>query len=238
MKTSAVLILSGAKIGRLYLSIMRAFRFGVLLLCIFFAQSLCVGFAQTTAPSPGDMIVAARLLTYVRPTYPATAKEGSFHSLNFAAKLGTDGKLHNLTPLGAPDDFQQAAIDAASQWVYVPYSLDGQPIEMNVVISVTFSSQEHRPGLDKPLRVSDSMMARLVDKQPQPTYPQTDAKGSVVLSAIIGKDGRIGSVQVVSGPAPLQSPSLDAARQWIYKPYLFDGVPVEVQTTITFNFSR
>jgi len=213
-------------------------RRATLAFCAFSAPLSPLAWGQTDGPRPTIGVVAAQLTSYVRPAFPATAKGGTFHVVTLGARLGADGRLHDLKPFGEGDEFLQAAIDAASQWVYVPYSLNGKAIDMDAVVSVDFSSQEHRTGLDKPLRISDPMMARLADKQPQPSYPQTDAKGAVVLLATIGKDGRVGNLQLVSGPAPLRSASLEAARQWTYKPYLFDGVPVEIQTSIMFNFAR
>ena len=53
-----------------------------------------------------------------------------------------------------------------------------------------------------------------------------------MLNAVIGKDGSVEKLIVVSGPKELQESSLDAVRQWTYKPYLVNGDPVEVKTTI------
>ncbi|MGB8028278.1 MAG: M56 family metallopeptidase [Terracidiphilus sp.] len=69
-----------------------------------------------------------------------------------------------------------------------------------------------------------------------PKYPD-DAKkariqGTVVLTAIIGKDGTVEQLAVVSGPKELQQSSLDAVRQWVYKPFLVNGEPVVVKTTV------
>jgi TonB family protein len=71
-----------------------------------------------------------------------------------------------------------------------------------------------------------------------PVYPP-DAKrdhvsGAVVLSATIGKDGTVGNVKVVQSVRDdVDSSAMDAVRQWTYKPYLLNGDPVEVDTTIT-----
>jgi TonB family protein len=74
-----------------------------------------------------------------------------------------------------------------------------------------------------------------------PVYPQ-DAKdahvqGAVVLRAIISKTGTIRDLQVVSGPPELTDSAKDAVNQWRYKPYLLNGEPTEVETTITVNYS-
>jgi len=58
----------------------------------------------------------------------------------------------------------------------------------------------------------------------------------VTLSMVIRKDGTVTDVEVESGPAELTAAAVDAARQWRYRPYLFFGRPVEIQTTKQFNF--
>jgi TonB family protein len=90
-------------------------------------------------------------------------------------------------------------------------------------------------------RVSGGIMAGNVLSRVTPVYPQ-DAKdqkisGTVVLHAIIGKDGAISQLDAVSGPAELRQSALDAVKQWVYKPYLLNGQPTEVETTITVNYS-
>ena len=74
-----------------------------------------------------------------------------------------------------------------------------------------------------------------------PVYPN-DARaahisGTVVLHAIIGKDGNVEKLVVVSGPKELQTSALDAVKQWTYKPYLLNGNPTEVETTIHVNYN-
>jgi protein TonB len=59
----------------------------------------------------------------------------------------------------------------------------------------------------------------------------------VVLQATISKEGRVANLRVVSGPAMLQQAALDAVKDWRYKPYLLDDVPVEVETTINVVFT-
>lgn len=95
------------------------------------------------------------------------------------------------------------------------------------------------PAAPKHVDVKAAAM-NLVTKVP-PVYPE-DAKkakitGSVVLAAVIGKDGMVESLKVVSGPAPLQQSALDAVKQWKYKPFLLNGDPIEVKTNITIVYT-
>lgn len=78
-------------------------------------------------------------------------------------------------------------------------------------------------------------------KKVSPKYP-ADAKkariqGTVVLDAVIGKDGAIEHLSVKSGPAELQQSALDAVRQWEYQPFLLNGDPIEVKTTINVMYT-
>jgi TonB family protein len=91
------------------------------------------------------------------------------------------------------------------------------------------------------LQVSGSVIAGQAISQTPPVYPQ-EAKeghiqGTVVLKATIGKTGNVDHLSVVSGPKELMQSAIDAVSQWKYKPYLLNGQPVEVETTINVNFS-
>jgi TonB family protein len=81
---------------------------------------------------------------------------------------------------------------------------------------------------------------KLVTNVP-PVYPveakKAKIQGTVLLSTIIGKDGAVENLSVVSGPSALQAAALDAVRQWRYEPFLLNGDPVEVETTIKIVFT-
>jgi protein TonB len=62
-------------------------------------------------------------------------------------------------------------------------------------------------------------------------------QGDVVLSAVISTNGTIENLQLVSGHPMLVPAALAAVKQWQYKPYLLNGQPVEVETTITVIFA-
>jgi protein TonB len=73
-----------------------------------------------------------------------------------------------------------------------------------------------------------------------PEYPklarQTGARGAVKLTATVGKDGKVKSVKVLSGHPMLQAAAVEAVKQWVYKPTLLSGQPVETDTEIVLNF--
>jgi protein TonB len=91
------------------------------------------------------------------------------------------------------------------------------------------------------VRVSQGVNQGMVLHKVQPVYPPlartARVQGSVVLSAIIGKDGTIQNLHVVSGHPLLTQAALDAVKQWRYRPYILNGEPVEVDTQVTVNFT-
>jgi len=60
--------------------------------------------------------------------------------------------------------------------------------------------------------------------------------GEVVLQAIISKDGEIKELSLVRGHPMLAPAAIGAVRQWRYRPFLLNGEPVEVETTVTVTF--
>jgi len=85
--------------------------------------------------------------------------------------------------------------------------------------------------------VAPSVATAALISRVDPDYPP-DARiqGTVVLCAVIAKDGGIDRLEYVSGPALLIGSAMDAARQWRYKRTLLDGKPVEVETRIFVDF--
>jgi periplasmic protein TonB len=91
------------------------------------------------------------------------------------------------------------------------------------------------------VRIGGNVEASKLVEQVQPVYPliakAAHIQGTVVLHAIIGKDGTIQQLQYVSGPAMLTQAAMSAVRQWRYKATILDGEPTEVDTTISVMFT-
>lgn len=88
--------------------------------------------------------------------------------------------------------------------------------------------------------VSGAVVEGMLIHKVAPEYPITAKRahitGTVVLKAIIGTNGRLRDIKPVSGPEALQGSAMQAVYQWRYRPYIFDGKPVEVMTTINVVF--
>jgi len=74
-----------------------------------------------------------------------------------------------------------------------------------------------------------------------PTYPpeagRARIEGTVVLLAVIAKDGSVEDVRVKSGLSVLAQAAIEAVKQWRYRPYLLNGEPIEVDSQITIDFT-
>jgi TonB family protein len=97
----------------------------------------------------------------------------------------------------------------------------------------------------KNIAVTSGVATGNLIKQVRPTYRMADKtmglSGIVVLGAVIGKDGHIRDLEVLTGPSKSMCKAAEeAVAQWEYRPYLLNGNPVEVNTTINvvFNLGR
>ncbi len=92
-----------------------------------------------------------------------------------------------------------------------------------------------------PVAVSSGLMAGHILTKVTPKYPEAAKKakiqGTVLLDAVIGTDGTVEKLTVASGPDELRPSALDAVRQWTYQPFLLNGDPVEVKTTVEITYT-
>jgi TonB family protein len=107
----------------------------------------------------------------------------------------------------------------------------------NVVIA---NSQPGAPSINAAERAPLSTTIPLSGSMADGTYPvlaqQMKVQASVVLQALIGADGLIQDLRVLTGPAILSAAAQEAVRPWHFKPYLQNGQPVETKAKITVNF--
>jgi TonB family protein len=107
---------------------------------------------------------------------------------------------------------------------------------------VVQSAASNAPTVNASEKVSLSPeTAQAVIRPVNPDYPllarQMKVQGSVILEALIGRDGSIQDLRVISGPAILAAAAREAVRQWRFKPYLQDGQAVDTQARIVVNFT-
>jgi protein TonB len=101
--------------------------------------------------------------------------------------------------------------------------------------------KETKAATPQRIRVGGNVIQANLIRKVTPLYPplakQARIQGVVRFTAIIGKDGTIQNLQLVSGHPLLVEAAKQAVTQWQYKPTLLNGEPVEVVTTIEVNFT-
>ncbi len=115
---------------------------------------------------------------------------------------------------------------------------------------LVISAPESTPGEFVPVpspppphaqRIGGAVMQSQLLSQAKPVYPPlakaARVQGTVTFETLIGADGHVQNLQLVSGPPLLVPASMEAVQQWVYKPTLLNGNPVEVITTVDVNFT-
>jgi peptidyl-prolyl cis-trans isomerase A (cyclophilin A) len=95
--------------------------------------------------------------------------------------------------------------------------------------------------LPKRIVISPGVAQAFLVQKTAPAYPieakNAGIEGKVMLEAVIGTDGHVEDLKVVSGPDLLQQAALDAVKTWRYRPYLLNGQPIEVRTIVNVIFT-
>jgi TonB family protein len=115
------------------------------------------------------------------------------------------------------------------------------PTESEVTLTFIAPNAAFSGGTPDRIKVGGNVQSAKLVRQPRPMYPpeakEARIQGVVKLSAVIGKDGTIKTLDVISGDPLLVPSALDAVRQWVYQTTLLNGNPVEVQTQIDVNYT-
>ena len=105
---------------------------------------------------------------------------------------------------------------------------------------VSAQAQTYTVAKPKKLRVSSGVAEGLKTHDVTPKYPrearEKGIQGDVLLQATIDTKGNITNLNAVQGDPILVEASIKAVKQWRYKPYVLNGEPVEVETTIKIQF--
>ena len=105
------------------------------------------------------------------------------------------------------------------------------------------AAQNQPPAKPIPTRVrmGGNVTVKILKHKVNPSYPQEARKdriqGTVRLHVIIGRDGRVQHLELISGHPVLAKAAIEAVRQWGYRPTLLNGEPVEVDTVVDVVFS-
>jgi TonB family protein len=92
-----------------------------------------------------------------------------------------------------------------------------------------------------PRKISQGLLEGSVIKRRMPAYPLTarsmNAIGKVEVRIVISEGGRVIEATAISGHPALRTAAVDAAREWVYKPTMLNGIPTKVETVLTFTFA-
>jgi len=167
----------------------------------------------------------------VRQTAPATAQASEMYE-------GRVVPPRTIPPgIFVPNDREDPGYINSSVLAAGPAGLTGTGCDpLNCGHAQTVVQQAAQPVR----RISGGVMEGMLVRRVLPLYPAmaraTRTAGRVELQATISRAGTIENLRVVSGPSLLIQAAIDAVTQWRYRPYLLNGEPVEVETTINVDF--
>jgi protein TonB len=185
----------------------------------------------------------SRIISLPVPAGPPVASQPHSPTPSTSNFVGTALQTPHWIPRGVPvvDDHGAAPIPNGLPTLEGATGPVGDPNRvLNSILGPTNRALiPIRPAVRPPQRVSVMMEGLLIHRVEPPYPPLAKAariQGTVQLQAIIGKNGAIQNLQVLSGHPMLVTAAVEAVHQWRYRPYLLNGEPVEVETQITVNF--
>jgi len=162
------------------------------------------------------------------------------------------GDVENVEVVSGDPVLARAAVDAVKKWKSKPFIKNGKPVKVSTKVPLDFAfsdkisdtpspaSSGNATATPKRVQVAQGVSQGLLVHKVTPVYPATArqdrVQGTVLLRAVIGKDGRIHELTRISGPKELVGAAIGAVQQWRYKPYMLNNEPVEVETQVVVNF--
>lgn len=200
----------------------------------------------------------------VIPQYPPEALQAKISGdVILAVLYSTRGEVTWCGRILGDPILVKTAMQAVAQWKFKPIKEQGKEIRGITYVGFDFHASEARiltyfpfgiweespestltsgkPAVAR-VRVRSGVVAGTKVGGPNPVYPATAkhdrVQGAVVLRAVIDKQGHISMLQVMQSPREdLSISSIEAVKKWQYKPYTLEGQAVEVETTITVNYT-
>jgi TonB family protein len=182
----------------------------------------------------------------VRGSVPAATTEGISHNSEVVTPPEAPGAA---TP--QPPKAESSSTPAPATTPVEPQAVAGtsrqrsrQMVMLNraaaTEAAVEASKNASSAGGEPPMNVAPSVMEANLISSRVPVYPGAAKaeriEGPVIVQAIISKDGTVSRVYAIEGDRQLREAAADAVRKRRYKPYLLNGRPVDVATTVTVDF--
>ena len=228
------------------------------LVFLFFSIGTC---AQNVVPTPAGQSAAASgnqrpdstkldILRAVVPAYPLDATKLKLQGLVvLTADIDENGEIQRVSVVSGDAMLAKAATQAVEQWKFEPFIKGGKAVKVSASLPFDFifiDNSSAVPHIDdaamKIIWVSEDPSHVRTLNRVQPAYPplakEARVQGAVLLTVVIGKDGGIRQVNVLSGHPLLVEAAVAAVKQWRYQPYLLNGEPVEIQSQISVVFTH
>lgn len=209
--------------------------------------------SPTASPIPADS-TALELVSAPPPDYPLEAAAKGLQGIAWIQlHISESGDVASTEILSGDPILANAAALAMKQWKFKPFIRDGRPVRVSRKMSYNFEikgkgadpcavveaasavNQAHQH-----IRLSQAVMEGALVHRVEPEYPMIarakNVQGTVILEMNIGEDGRVADLKALCGPPELIPAALAAVRQWRYRPYIYEGKPVAVETTVKVRF--
>ncbi|HEY6272897.1 MAG TPA: energy transducer TonB [Terriglobales bacterium] len=216
--------------------------------------------AGETSSVPADS-TAIELINAPEPDYPLEAAAKRVQGkVVVQLHISETGDVENTDIVSGDPVLAAAAERAMKTWKFKPFIRNGKPVRVRRQVPWEFALKgdtsnacavveavmamnlaHHRSEGSDPFGMRDSKAVEgSLIRRVEPQYPgiakMEHIQGTVILAATIGKDGLIHNLKALCGHPVLIDASMDAIKQWRYRPYIIDGQPVDVETTITTKF--
>ena len=186
---------------------------------------------STATPNPNDPAVT-------EPSKPAPAPLKTFRTESLSQRLRPaasndlpDAPTVSASDRSAPSSIPGVSVSTAAPAPFVPAPAPPAPVAATPAAASSTESKPKSGG-----QIQQAVLIYRKDAEYPKIAKQTGAKGTVTLTATIGKDGTIKAVKVVSGHPMLVAAASEAVKQWRYRPTLLNGQPVETETQVLVNF--
>jgi len=193
--------------------------------------------------------------------YPLSAEKRKLQGpVVVQLSISQDGSVEAVDKVTGDDDLLKAVEDALKEWKFDPYIKNGNPVKASTKLSFNFIfcdsvidegsgivNAAGDPAGDSPgsitiVRLPTSVEKKIVIHKTAPRYPEmaklARVTGKVLLRVNVAKDGTIERLHVISSDSPLlNQATIDAVKQWTFKPYLLRGVPTAYETGTVITYS-
>ena len=194
-----------------------------------------------------------KVIKRVVPVYPEEAKKNRITGqVVVEITIDEQGRVTGAKAISGHPLLNDSALNAVKQWLFEPYIENGtaQKVAFSSIITFKLSEDDQKAvsKAEEPMKVDGYNAPKLI-RRVEPDYPkaalEARVQGRVILQAVTDEFGRVVEVKHIPDPkdfndAPeyqlLVDASTTALKQWLYEPYIVDGVPKSVRFNVYLTF--